>query len=1011
MRGSDIPDEAMSDQAHEWTDEQIANLSAKIRETYEQAAKEMEGKLESWLKDYESKRSEWEQRVKDGAATQEEFRDWLSGQATYRDWQQAMIDELANGAVNADVMCRQLINDELPRIFAENANYGAYDVDTKLGYDTGFTLADRDTVMRLIKDNPELLPAPRVDIPKDTRWNRDKFASAVTQGVLQGESVPNLAKRLRTVFEMDKRASIRAARTSFTSAENAGRINSYERAKRIGINMQQEWLATLDMRTRHTHRLLDGQRVPVGGYFEPDGYGEKYRVRFPADPHGLPEMVWNCFVGDTLVTTDSGIEASYMHKYVGDLVTIDTSAGVHFTCTPNHPILTTRGWIAAAELNKGDDLLVTGRKNGERAFGKPDINHAFASIETVHEFAKVFFANRASVAGVDFHGDVATSNVEIIAKKRLLGFGFNPSVCKGIVKLLFKPSDSLDLCDGTPMERFGRVMPSTSGLVRSLGVFLSLFFGHGSHADVHRFRATPDGDASIEEYPIDDLPATTIIRSELLDGLVGQVFVDNVISVNVSSTSGTHVYNLQTGDGYYFVNEKNNGNFIIAKNCRCTLIAAVAGVDTSDAERWSKLPDGMTYDEWKGAKKEGENGQKEQEKKPTIDELRKSLDDRERALKDALRVRKPNANEERWYRNEVEKYKGFMNDYAHAKDYDEAALTARSMDLENQYYELGKVLENLGLNDPKRREIVAQREELGGKLRDINKKLYDLKTYNRYQQRYKSSVDALEQYLSTAESDRKKYEDAQASIPTLIRERNAAIKALSEAQPFGPQVREKIGDDFADAMADALDKATEKHPAIAAMYRMFGSKLNVIDHENNDGAYYRGSSKGIWFNAAEDVTGSSFDRPYEVIFHEFAHLIDNVSQYQTNYLTGTEDLRSVIMSDWANFRNALGRADGVTRDKNGHAIRKLRTEMYAAEDGAYAYASLSDVIEGCTRQSCPLGYGHGVSYHRQDGKTAREFFAEVCSAAIVNERSYEQMRRVFPNAVTMVESMIEGMIV
>ena len=738
VRGSGIPDEAMSDQAHEWTDEQIANLSAKIREAYEQAAREMEQKLGTWLSDYDRERMVMEERMRQGYITYTDYKKWLEDMAMERSWQQAMVDSLTNDAVNADVMCRQLINDELPTIFAENANFGAYDVDTKLGYDTGFTLVDRDTVMRLIKDNPELLPAPEIDKPKDTRWNRSKFASAVTQGVLQGESVPRMAQRLRTVFGMDERASVRSARTSFTSAENAGRINSYERAKRLGIRMQQEWLATLDMRTRHTHRLLDGQRVPVGGYFEPDGYGEKYRVRFPADPQGLPEMVWNC---------------------------------------------------------------------------------------------------------------------------------------------------------------------------------------------------------------------------------------------------------------------------------RCTLVAAVAGVDTSDADRWSKLPEGMTYDEWKGAKKEGENSQKAQEKKPTVEELRKSLDDRERALKDALRVRKPNANEERWYRNEVEKYKGFMNDYAHAKDYDEAALTARSMDLENQYYELGKVLENLGLNDPKRREIVAQREELDGKLRDINKKLYDLKTYNRYQQRYKSSVDALEQYLSTAESDKKKYEDAQASIPTLIRERNAAIKALSEAQPFGPQVREKIGDEFADAMADALDKATEKHPAIAAMYRMFGSKLNVIDHENNDGAYYRGSSKGIWFNAAEDVTGSSFDRPYEVIFHEFAHLIDNVSQYQTNYLTGTEDLRSVIMSDWANFRNALGRADGVTRDKNGHAIRKLRTEMYAAEDGAYAYASLSDIIEGCTRQSCPLGYGHGVSYHRQDGKTAREFFAEVCSAAIVNERSYEQMRRVFPNAVTMVESMIEGMIV
>ncbi|MFR3924715.1 MAG: hypothetical protein ACLTXI_05595 [Collinsella sp.] len=37
-------------------------------------------------------------------------------------------------------------------------------------------------------------------------------------------------------------------------------------------------------------------------------------------------------------------------------------------------------------------------------------------------------------------------------------------------------------------------------------------------------------------------------------------------------------------------------------NCRRTLIAAVEGVDYSDGKRWSKLPEGMTYEEWKAGK-------------------------------------------------------------------------------------------------------------------------------------------------------------------------------------------------------------------------------------------------------------------------------------------------------------------------------------------------------------------------------------------------------------------------
>jgi hypothetical protein len=94
-----------------------------------------------------------------------------------------------------------------------------------------------------------------------------------------------------------------------------------------------------------------------------------------------------------------------------------------------------------------------------------------------------------------------------------------------------------------------------------------------------------------------------MVRSELLSRLSSQVFVDKIINVEVSSTRGTQVYNLQTDSGYYFANEQNNGKFIIAKNCRCTLIAWFPedGEESMD-DRWSDLPAGMTYEQWKASK-------------------------------------------------------------------------------------------------------------------------------------------------------------------------------------------------------------------------------------------------------------------------------------------------------------------------------------------------------------------------------------------------------------------------
>ena len=48
-------------------------------------------------------------------------------------------------------------------------------------------------------------------------------------------------------------------------------------------------------------------------------------------------------------------------------------------------------------------------------------------------------------------------------------------------------------------------------------------------------------------------------------------------------------------------------------NCRCTLVAALEGVEDSARERFSRLPKGMTYEQWKGLK-QAENETAESEK-------------------------------------------------------------------------------------------------------------------------------------------------------------------------------------------------------------------------------------------------------------------------------------------------------------------------------------------------------------------------------------------------------------
>lgn len=83
-------------------------------------------------------------------------------------------------------------------------------------------------------------------------------------------------------------ASVRTARTCFTGAQNAGRMASYYRAEQMGIEVEKEWIATLDSRTRESHIRADGERVKYDELFSTG-------LRYPGDPNGQDASeIYNC---------------------------------------------------------------------------------------------------------------------------------------------------------------------------------------------------------------------------------------------------------------------------------------------------------------------------------------------------------------------------------------------------------------------------------------------------------------------------------------------------------------------------------------------------------------------------------------------------------------------------------------------------------------------------------------------------------------------------------------------
>jgi hypothetical protein len=79
----------------------------------------------------------------------------------------------------------------------------------------------------------------------------------------------------------------------------------------------------------------------------------------------------NCFPGKTMVRA-WGIERSYRRWYKGSMVTIHTALGDELSATPNHPVLSSRGWVAVGLLKEGDYLVRCSLGDGQ----PPDVEGA-----------------------------------------------------------------------------------------------------------------------------------------------------------------------------------------------------------------------------------------------------------------------------------------------------------------------------------------------------------------------------------------------------------------------------------------------------------------------------------------------------------------------------------------------------------------------------------------------------------------------------------------------------------
>ena len=285
----------MADTAHAKTDEKLEEMEKRLSAIYSRAEKEIQQTADEYFSKFEKQDKAKRKLLEQGKITEEEYKKWRKGKVMYGKRFTEMKEQCAKQLLNVNKTAVAYINGELPEVYAINYNALESAVDGVGGY--SFTLVDADTVRNLAVTDTSLLPYKEIDPAKDIPWNMKKINAETLQGILQGESMDKIAKRIMNVQEMNKTQAIRSARTIVTGAECKGRQDSYQRAKDDGIILRKYWLATYDKRARDWHKeagndYTEEKAIEIDDFFIVDGE----KMLHPGDAmHGASgHNLYNC---------------------------------------------------------------------------------------------------------------------------------------------------------------------------------------------------------------------------------------------------------------------------------------------------------------------------------------------------------------------------------------------------------------------------------------------------------------------------------------------------------------------------------------------------------------------------------------------------------------------------------------------------------------------------------------------------------------------------------------------
>ena len=422
-------------------------------------------------------------------------------------------------------------------------SWGIY--DATLGVSLAFDLTNpfvteilggASTRVRMISDTTRTAINTLLQIGNEAGWSVDEL--------VRGDPANDIPGLRDIVSETYKNRARAIARTELGDAQNGAAIGRYVDAGITQVEVMDDGLDDDDPPCK----VANGQTWTVTR-------ANEQKLQHP-----------NCLIGDALVLAPN-VTAGYFRRFEGEVIVLRTAADQHLTCTPNHPILTNRGWVAAGKLVQGDQVVYALDGQGITRQLDPYHNQVPTRIEDmVRALRETHGGTAAIVPGthVDFHGDGAESKVGVVNVDRLLMNDAYAALGQTVGYLPLHVRNEVggrSLAREGALQQFGvsalhttnrrmrRVSERGTLFERSLGLGERLGFTDSAHLETAQAER-PAQTGTMYPNPL----------SQILGTLAGLVACVEVVKVERVPFCG-HVYNLETQQGWYVANS------IITHNC------------------------------------------------------------------------------------------------------------------------------------------------------------------------------------------------------------------------------------------------------------------------------------------------------------------------------------------------------------------------------------------------------------------------------------------------------------